>query len=106
MTEKERQSAKAIREYYDTLRDKEIAELRSKCKHESVSDWVEEWWALGHSTGFEVLYCEICEATLSRKTHCRECNNEIVDNEIFKDDGQKFPLGGYYCKHCYGSSAE
>jgi hypothetical protein len=103
-------TAKEIREHYDRLRHKAMTQLRASCKHEKVSDWDTEWWALAHSTGFEIRYCKICETILHRKTRCsnivggKQCGKEIVDDEIFEGDGKTLPIGGHYCKKCWQSS--
>jgi hypothetical protein len=99
-------NAKEIREYYNRLRDKAIDRLRASCKHQQVSDWETEWWALAHSTGFEIQYCRTCEIVLHRKTRCTNlingklCARVIVDDEIQEGDGKELPLGGHYCKDC------
>lgn len=103
-------TAKEIREHYDGLRDKAMDKLRASCKHEQISDWVTEWWALAHPTGFAVRYCEVCETILHRKTRCsnffggKQCGKEIVDDEIFEGDGKALPIGGHYCKECWQGS--
>lgn len=38
---------------------REIAELRSQCKHKDVSNWMTYMWAPGHCHG-EVRVCEFC----------------------------------------------
>src|SRR3989304_5984025 len=94
-------TAKEIREYYDSLRDKAIEELRKSCKHEQVSDWSDEWWALGHSTGFQLKVCNMCEKTIHRRTSCYKCEAEIIDDAIIKGDGSdNLPFGGHYCITC------
>jgi len=39
---------------------KEIEDLQEECKHEKISDWMDEWWAPGHSTFRQVKVCEEC----------------------------------------------
>ena len=103
-------AAKEIRKHYDGLRDTAIDKLRASCKHEKISDWVTEWWALAHSTGFLVRYCKVCETMLHRRTRCssyfggKQCGRIIVDDEIFEGDGTTFPIGGHYCKECWERS--
>ena len=43
---------------------KDIEALRTECKHEKLTDWMEEWWAPGHSTGRKVKVCEFCEKVM------------------------------------------
>jgi hypothetical protein len=55
---------------------KEIEELRSNCKHKSLSDWIEEYWAPGHTTGFQVRVCNEC-GEIVKRSHIRcECMNK------------------------------
>lgn len=45
----------------------EIETLQKNCKHRKQSNWIEEWWAIGHSTGNEVKVCEFCGKVIKRK---------------------------------------
>jgi len=50
---------------YDKLKvkfDKAVKELRENCPHTEISDWMDEWWAIGHSTGRKVRVCLRCGA--------------------------------------------
>ena len=60
-------TTKEIREKYQALQDKEIAELQSKCPH-IESKWCEEQWAPGHSTGRQLKICDVCEKILEEST--------------------------------------
>ena len=44
-----------------------VNQLRAKCKHPKISDWTEEWWAIGHPTGYFVKVCLICRKEVERK---------------------------------------
>lgn len=83
--------------------EKRKEELQFSCSHTELSDWVEEWWAIGHSTGYLVKYCERCGKTVHRKTSCWKCGKEIIDDAIKEGDGsENFPLGASYCPECRG----
>ena len=47
---------------------KEIAELQKKCNHPEISNWMDEWWAPGHSTGRSIKTCRICGKVVKIKT--------------------------------------
>ena len=54
----------------EQLRDKlksDIKRLQAKCKHRYY-EWMEEFWAPGHSSGMEVKVCLRCEKKLESKT--------------------------------------
>jgi ribosomal protein L34E len=100
---------KPIEEEYERKR----AELQATCSHTDVTDWMEEWWALGHSTGYMVQHCKNCDKEIHRRTSCHICGRTIQDDKIKKvtvetakkarEEGQKFvlPVGGAYCTDCF-----
>jgi hypothetical protein len=50
----------------DNLRkkhQKEIDNLQKRCKHKKVTDWLDEYWAPGHSSFRQVKICEECGKT-------------------------------------------
>ena len=48
---------------------KEIENLQKKCKHKKVTDWLDEYWAPGHSSFRQVKICNECgKTTKARKT--------------------------------------
>lgn len=53
---------------YDELYEefqRKVEELQGKCPHiETI--WCEEWWAIGHSTGYAVLICKKCNKHLMK----------------------------------------
>ena len=53
---------------------KDIEALRESCKHEKLTDWIEEQWAPGHSTGRKVKVCKYCEKVMdeSRRNNGNE----------------------------------
>jgi hypothetical protein len=60
-------TAKEIRMYFDSKRDVALKKLQDKCKHEHISDWLDQYWAVGHSTGKQVKVCNACEKILETK---------------------------------------
>lgn len=76
--------------------DKNVEDLQSKCKHEDVSDWIVECWAIAHVTGWQVKVCNICRKVVARKTICSNCEKELVkDVDVIKEVG-----GVSYCEKC------
>jgi len=78
--------------------EKKVEELRKKCPHKKLSNWCEEWWAMAHSTGFEVKACEICREIIKRRIACMNC--EKVTEDYVNGDGKIRPIGEYFCKKC------
>ena len=77
---------------------KKVDELKKNCKHKKLSPWSEEWWAIGHSTGFEIKVCKICREVIKRRTACMNCG-KVTENYI-NGDGKRRPYGEYLCKGC------
>ena len=46
--------------------DAKVLALQGRCRHKE-SKWVLEWWAIGHSTGFEVRMCQNCGKILGHR---------------------------------------
>ena len=46
--------------------EQKVKDLRERCDHPELSDWVTHEWAPGHSTGQKIKYCKICEAIVER----------------------------------------
>ena len=67
-------TAKDLYEKYQA----DMAELQSKCIHENVSDWLDEYWAPGHGTGSKVKVCEICGKTVDRTPGFPDLNITIT----------------------------
>lgn len=60
------------------LRHKEeIEELQLKCKHRKLTDWMEEQWAPGHSSGRKVKLCKFCNKVIKTKGLFDENGGEI-----------------------------
>jgi hypothetical protein len=59
-------TAKEIRVYFDKKKETALKKLQSKCKH-VVSDWMDQWWAPGHSSGIQVKVCKICDKTIETR---------------------------------------
>ena len=45
---------------------KEIEDFQNNCKHEEISDWMQYYWAVGHSLG-EVKVCNVCEKIIESR---------------------------------------
>ena len=76
--------------------EKKVEDLQSKCKHEDVSDWIGEYWALTHITGWQVKVCNICDKVVARKTICSDCRKELIKGvDIIKEVS-----GVSYCEKC------
>jgi hypothetical protein len=80
--------------------EKKLKQLQDECKHHQLNDWVDEWFAIGHSTGFMVKECVICGRIIHRQTSCFKCGMIITDDQIHKGDGKTLPLGASYCEVC------
>lgn len=76
-------------------------QLQNNCLHPKLSDWLEEWRAIAHTTGYLVQCCEICGKIIHRKIACNKCGSEIQDDEIKEGNGSRnFPIGMTFCKKC------
>ena len=79
--------------------NKKVVALKKSCKHKNVSPWLEEWWAIGHSTGFEIKVCKRCRKIIKRRTACMNCG-KVVENYVEGDGTKGRPFGEYVCKKC------
>ena len=78
--------------------DKKVKELQKKCPHKKITGWLKEYWAVGHSRGFEVKVCENCNKVIKRRIECEKCGEWAED--YVEGDGERRPLNQYYCKKC------
>lgn len=46
----------------------ELETLQANCPHMKVTDWMDQWWAPGHSTGNLVRVCYDCEKVMDTKS--------------------------------------
>lgn len=95
--------ADKIRKKYRALEKQELDALRAVCSHEYLTEWMDEEWAMAHSTGFSVQLCATCDKEMHRRTTCRFCWIQIQDDEILKGgngEGDFNVLGINYCKRC------
>lgn len=76
--------------------DKKVEDIQSKCKHEDVSDWIGESWAIAHKTGWQVKICNICNKVVARKTFCFNCETELIEGV----DVIKKVSSLSYCEKC------
>lgn len=66
--------------------DKKVKELQKTCKHPKISDWMEIWWAIGHSTGNECRCCKFCNFqthTRGVESVCPKC--KAVESQYYID---------------------
>jgi len=95
-------------ESYDELKtrfEEDVEKLQKLCPHPKteVTDWIDEWWAPGHSTGQEVKICQLCKDEINRRVHCQICHTPITDYKWIKGDGTNdHPGGTKYCEKCWG----
>ncbi|KXA90219.1 hypothetical protein AKJ62_01370 [candidate division MSBL1 archaeon SCGC-AAA259D14] len=80
--------------------DERVEKLREECDHPEVSDWQEEWWAIGHTTGFEVRVCEICQKIVARRTRCAKCGKFVEEDNFKRGDGTRRPASEIFCPEC------
>ena len=80
---------------------RQLGHLQETCPHEKRSDWIEEWWAVGHSTERKVKVCQNCNKVLQAKMCCHVCQQEFPEEELQTGDGRTLPFGGKYCPACY-----
>jgi len=45
--------------------ERKVKELQERCEHKETF-WAEQWWALGHGTGYAVKVCNNCFKTLEK----------------------------------------
>ena len=76
--------------------DEKVKDLQSKCKHEDVSDWIVEWYAVAHPTGWQVKMCNICDKMVARKIKCVDCEKELIEGV----DVIKTVSSLSYCEKC------
>ena len=57
-------------ENIDQMRERhkrEIKDLQKTCKHKKLSNWMELYWAVAHSTGSMVKVCIFCGKVIKKK---------------------------------------
>ena len=79
---------------------REIRELQENCPHKYISKWTDEWWAIAHSTGFQVKYCLDCDKIVKRRTTCCKCS-KLTENYNEGDGSTYKPIGDYWCEKCF-----
>jgi len=89
----------AAERLYEQYR-RELQRLQETCPHERLTDWMEEWWAPGHSTGREVQACTECNKTVRARRRCYGCSRLLLEEELQPRDGRLRPVGSWYCETC------
>jgi hypothetical protein len=59
--------------------DDKVKQLQRRCKHKRLSAWREEWWALGHSTGYRVRQCLYCDKVIKRR---KETIEDLIPKRV------------------------
>jgi hypothetical protein len=80
---------------------RDLKQLQETCPHEQRTDWMEEWWAPGHSTGREVKACTNCNKVLQARRRCRGCSGMFLEDDLKQGDGHLLPAGSWYCQACH-----
>jgi len=79
---------------------RDLRHLQETCPHEQLTDWMEEWWAPGHSTGREVKACTNCNKVVQARRQCQECSKWFLEEDLKQGDGHLLPIGSWYCETC------
>jgi hypothetical protein len=66
-------------------------------KFEELSDWIPEYWAPGHRTGFEIKTCKRCKIVINRRTRCWHCGSWVEERKWIEGDGKEVAIGVYFC---------
>jgi len=56
-------TAKQLQDKYES----DLKKLQESCKHPDITDWEEEWYMPGHSSGNYIKTCRICWKVIERK---------------------------------------
>lgn len=97
MSERRKNAAARL---YDEYQER-LHALQASCPHTELTEWRQEWWAIGHSTGRKVRCCAECNKVIHVMRHCRSCSTELIDDAATEGDGKRLPAGAYYCARCY-----
>jgi RNA polymerase subunit RPABC4/transcription elongation factor Spt4 len=80
---------------------RDLKHLQETCPHAELTDWNEEWWAPGHSTGREVKACANCNKIVQVRRQCHVCTQWFAEEHLKQGDGARLAFGGWYCASCY-----
>jgi hypothetical protein len=80
---------------------RDLKHLQETCPHEQLTDWTEEWWAPGHSTGREVKACTNCNTVVQARRRCQGCSRWFLEQDLKHGDGRLLPVGSWYCEACH-----
>ena len=72
--------------------EREIEALQNACRHPKTTKWLEHYWAMAHSSGFQVKHCTVCGKEVNRRVHCFVCGKRMTNYTWDKHFGE------YYCK--------
>ena len=89
----------AAQRLYDQYQ-RQLKDLQTSCPHQKSTEWMEEWWAPGHSTGRQVKACTDCNLVIQSRRKCYRCMNWFPEGDLKQGDGGTFPVGGWLCEAC------
>ena len=81
-----------------------VHKLQKECKHIKQTEWTDEYWAMGHSTGRKVKCCKFCNKKVATDNSVMENwrRQQIDDNPIrwrkYSDEEKKYWIKKGYCK--------
>jgi hypothetical protein len=96
--------------------NEELVKMQNSCSHAKLSEWIDEYWAPAHSTGYEVQHCNRCDKEIHRRTSCMVCGSKIQDEKIkqftvemckkARAEGRtiSLPVNGTYCIDCFNGN--
>jgi hypothetical protein len=79
---------------------RDLRHLQESCPHDQLTDWMEEWWAPGHSTGRKVKACTNCNKVVQARRRCQGCSGVFLEQHLKQGDGHLLPIGSWYCEAC------
>jgi hypothetical protein len=79
----------------------DLQHLQETCPHDQLTDWMDEWWAPGHSTGRKVRACVNCNKVIQATRRCQVCLGEFSEDVLKEGDGRSLPIGARYCEACF-----
>jgi hypothetical protein len=93
---KKRNEMKNLAEELRKKYNDDLLFLQTTCDHPDVSEWLEYMWAPGHSSGYEVKMCTVCEKILWYRSTCHTCKALMITNT------EPNMIWGNFCDACQG----
>ena len=76
--------------------NRKVIKLRKDCKHKEIWPWCEQYWAIGHSSGYKVRVCKKCREIVMEKSTCQKCGKKTIYH--IKDKRRQ--LQHFFCEKC------